>query len=61
MTTVKQYLARNGYTSVEDWAIDSDFDYNPTTGEWVTDAGDTTTLTHIIEYLAVLISEGNTQ
>lgn len=61
MTTVKQYLARNGYTSVEDWAIDSDFHYNPSTTEWTTDDGEITTIQNIIEYLAVLISEGNAQ
>lgn len=61
MTTVKQYLAQNGYTSVEDWAIDSDFHYNPTTTEWTTDDGEVTDIPSITEYLAVLISEGRTQ
>ena len=57
MPTIKQYLARNGYTSVEDWAIDSDFTYDPQQG-WVNDQGHPT---DIVEYLTVLVKEGHTQ
>lgn len=60
MPTIKQYLARNGYTSVEDWAVDSDFTYDPTSG-WTTEDGQPTSVANITEYLAVLISEGHTQ
>lgn len=54
--TVDKYLKKNGYASVEDWALDSDMEQRE--GVWY-DSNDNPI--DIEEYLGVLIAEGIAQ
>ena len=55
MITIKQYLTQNGYSSVEDWAIDSDFTLGAD-NQWRNDEGH---VTNIVDYLHALLAEGH--
>lgn len=56
MTTVEQYLSREGYKSAEDWAMDSGFVYNDNTDIWQNDDG--AVLLDPYNYIELLIAEG---
>ena len=54
MTSLNDYLTRNGYSSVEEWALDSDF-HQGQDGAWRNDDGYET---NVHEYLLTLLAEG---
>lgn len=56
--TVTQYLIRNGYNTVEDWALDSDFTTDGK-GNWFDEQGNGPI--DIEGYLAELVAEGTAQ
>ena len=55
MTSLNDYLTRNGYSSVEEWALDSDFRYDKNDDIWYNDEGQPT---DVEEYLTTLLAEG---
>ena len=57
MTSLNDYLARNGYASVEEWALDSDL-HQGSDGVWRNEDGHETNIRH---YLLSLLLEGRVQ
>jgi hypothetical protein len=47
--TTVAFLTEGGYVSVEDWALDSDFTLDSTTGEWFDDSGNVADIFGAIE------------